>query len=132
MAKRVNDEDVRAARLLLPGWLAAGRGHLICTVSAAGLLTMLGSAPYSVTKHAALSFAEWLSATYAHQGITVQALCPMGVRTPMLAGISPAAEVILGETAIGPEAVAGAVAEICLGNAEFAAHGATLLRIRAD
>jgi NAD(P)-dependent dehydrogenase (short-subunit alcohol dehydrogenase family) len=102
---------VRAARLLLPGWLQRGSGHLICTVSAAGLLTMLGSAPYSVTKHAALSFAEWLAATYAHQGITVQALCPMGVRTPMLAGISPAAEIILGETAIGPEVVAGAVME---------------------
>ena len=102
---------VRAARLLLPGWLEAGRGHLICTVSAAGLLTMLGSAPYSVTKHAALSFAEWLAATYAHRGITVQALCPMGVRTPMLAGISPAAEIILGETAIQPEAVADTVVE---------------------
>jgi NAD(P)-dependent dehydrogenase (short-subunit alcohol dehydrogenase family) len=100
---------VRAARLLLPGWLARGRGHLLATVSAAGLLTMLGSAPYSVTKHAALSFAEWLAATYAHRGITVQALCPMGVRTPMLAGISPAAEIILGETAITPEEVAGAV-----------------------
>jgi NAD(P)-dependent dehydrogenase (short-subunit alcohol dehydrogenase family) len=100
---------VRAARLLLPGWLERGSGHLICTVSAAGLLTMLGSAPYSVTKHAALSFAEWLAATYAHRGLTVQALCPMGVRTPMLAGISPAAEVILGETAIEPEDVAGTV-----------------------
>src|SRR5205814_1945117 len=66
---------VRAARLLLPRWLERGRGHLICTVSAAGLLTMLGSAPYSVTKHAALSFAEWLAASYAHRGLTVQALC---------------------------------------------------------
>ena len=102
---------VRAARLLLPGWLEAGRGHLICTVSAAGLLTMLGSAPYSVTKHAALSHAEWLAATYAHRGITVQALCPMGVRTPMLADTPPAAAIILGETAIEPEAVAGTVAE---------------------
>ena len=102
---------VRAARLLLPGWLERGSGHLICTVSAAGLLTMLGSAPYSVTKHAALSFAEWLAATYAHQGLTVQALCPMGVRTPMLAGISPAAEIILGETAIEPADVAGTVVE---------------------
>ena len=102
---------VRAARLLLPGWLERGSGHLICTVSAAGLLTMLGSAPYSVTKHAALGFAEWLAATYAHRGLTVQALCPMGVRTPMLAGISPAAEIILGETAIEPEEVADAVVE---------------------
>jgi NAD(P)-dependent dehydrogenase (short-subunit alcohol dehydrogenase family) len=100
---------VRAARLLLPGWLERGSGHLICTVSAAGLLTMLGSAPYSVTKHAALGFAEWLAATYAHRGLTVQALCPMGVRTPMLTGISPAAEMILGETAITTDEVADAV-----------------------
>jgi NAD(P)-dependent dehydrogenase (short-subunit alcohol dehydrogenase family) len=101
--------QVRAARLLLPGWLARGRGHLICTVSAAGLLTMLGSAPYSVTKHAALAFAEWLSATYRHRGITVQAVCPQGVRTPMLAGSGPAAELLLGDTALAPEAVADAV-----------------------
>jgi NAD(P)-dependent dehydrogenase (short-subunit alcohol dehydrogenase family) len=100
---------VRAARLLLPPWLARGSGHLICTVSAAGLLTMLGSAPYSVTKHAALGFAEWLAATYAHRGITVQAICPLGVRTPMMAGIAPGAELILGDSAIPPEAVADAV-----------------------
>jgi NAD(P)-dependent dehydrogenase (short-subunit alcohol dehydrogenase family) len=102
---------VRAARLLLPGWLARGRGHLICTVSAAGVLTMLGSAPYSVSKHAALSFAEWLAATYAHRGITVQAICPLGVRTAMLADPGPVAETLLLETAIEPEVVAGAVME---------------------
>ncbi|MGH8867809.1 MAG: SDR family oxidoreductase, partial [Actinomycetes bacterium] len=56
---------VRAARTLLPTWLARGRGHFLATVSAAGLLTMLGSAPYSVTKHGALAFAEWMSVTYA-------------------------------------------------------------------
>jgi len=100
---------VRAARLLLPRWLERGNGHLICTVSAAGLLTMLGSAPYSATKHAALGFAEWLAASYAHRGITVQALCPMGVRTSMLDGTSPAAEIILGDTAITAEEVADAV-----------------------
>jgi NAD(P)-dependent dehydrogenase (short-subunit alcohol dehydrogenase family) len=100
---------VRAARLLLPGWLARGRGHLICTVSAAGLLTMLGSAPYSATKHAALAFAEWLAATYAHRGITVQAVCPQGVRTPLLAGSGAAARGILESSAISPEEVADAV-----------------------
>jgi NAD(P)-dependent dehydrogenase (short-subunit alcohol dehydrogenase family) len=100
---------VRAARLLLPGWLERGRGHLICTVSAAGLLTMLGSAPYSVTKHAALGFAEWLAATYAHRGITVQAICPQGVRTQMLTGASAAEKLILSDSAIAPEAVADAV-----------------------
>jgi NAD(P)-dependent dehydrogenase (short-subunit alcohol dehydrogenase family) len=109
---------VRAARLLLPDWLERGSGHLICTVSAAGLLTMLGTAPYSVTKHAALSFAEWLSASYAHRGLTVQALCPMGVRTGMLDGSSPVAEIILGDTAITPEAVADTVVE-AIGDGRF-------------
>src|ERR1700727_3330180 len=75
---------VRAARLLTGPWLERGSGHLICTVSATGLLTMLGSAPYSVTKHAALAFAEWMAGTYLHRGIIVQAVCPQGVRTPLL------------------------------------------------
>jgi NAD(P)-dependent dehydrogenase (short-subunit alcohol dehydrogenase family) len=100
---------VRAARLLLPGWLERGQGHLICTVSAAGLLTMLGAAPYSVTKHAALGFAEWLAASYSHRGITVQAICPQGVLTPLMTGSGPVAQLILGDSAITPEAVAGAV-----------------------
>jgi NAD(P)-dependent dehydrogenase (short-subunit alcohol dehydrogenase family) len=102
---------VRAARLLIGPWLDRGSGHLISTVSAAGLLTMLGAAPYSVTKHAALSFAEWLSATYRHRGITVQALCPQGVRTPMLAGTGEIGRQILEATAIEPEQVAETVIE---------------------
>jgi NAD(P)-dependent dehydrogenase (short-subunit alcohol dehydrogenase family) len=100
---------VRAARRLLPGWLERGEGHLLCTVSAAGLLTMLGSAPYSVTKHAALAFAEWLAASYSHRGVTVQALCPQGVRTPLLDASGPVGQALLGEAAISPEAVADAV-----------------------
>jgi NAD(P)-dependent dehydrogenase (short-subunit alcohol dehydrogenase family) len=100
---------VRAARLLLPGWLDRGSGHLICTVSAAGLLSMLGSAPYSATKHAALAFAEWLSASYAHRGVTVQALCPQGVRTPMLDSSGPAARALLDASAITPQDAADAV-----------------------
>jgi NAD(P)-dependent dehydrogenase (short-subunit alcohol dehydrogenase family) len=100
---------VRAARLLTPRWLEQGSGHLICTVSAAGLLTMLGSVPYSVTKHAALAFAEWLAASYAHRGITVQALCPQGVRTPLLAAAGPAGQALLADSAISPEEVADAV-----------------------
>jgi NAD(P)-dependent dehydrogenase (short-subunit alcohol dehydrogenase family) len=100
---------VRAARLLLPSWLDRGSGHLICTVSAAGLLAMLGTAPYSVTKHAALAFAEWLAMTYSHRGITVQAICPQGVRTGMLDGTDPVAERLLGDSVIGPEQVADAV-----------------------
>lgn len=102
---------VRAARLLTDPWLERGSGHLICTVSAAGLLSMVGSAPYSVTKHAALSFAEWMALTYAHRGITVQAICPLGVRTGMLDGSDPLAEKILGDSVILPEAVADAVIE---------------------
>jgi NAD(P)-dependent dehydrogenase (short-subunit alcohol dehydrogenase family) len=100
---------VRAARLLLGPWLERGSGHLICTVSAAGLLTVPGSAPYAVTKHGALAFAEWLAVTYAHRGLTVQAICPLGVRTPMLDGSGPQARQLLGESAIGPEAVADTV-----------------------
>jgi NAD(P)-dependent dehydrogenase (short-subunit alcohol dehydrogenase family) len=102
---------VRAARLLLGPWLERGSGHLICTVSAAGLLAMPGTAPYSVTKHAALSFAEWLGFSYRHRGITVQAICPLGVRTGMLDGTNPAAEKVLGDSVIQPEAVADAVIE---------------------
>jgi len=64
-----------------------------------------------VTKHAALSFAEWMAATYGHRGITVQALCPMGVRTPMLEAASPAGQALLAGSAISPEDVAGAVIE---------------------
>jgi NAD(P)-dependent dehydrogenase (short-subunit alcohol dehydrogenase family) len=100
---------VRAARLLVEPWLERGSGHLICTISAAGLLSMLGSAPYSVTKHAALAFAEWMAATYGHRGIVVQAICPLGVRTPMLDATSAAGQMILSESAITPEAVAAAV-----------------------
>ena len=102
---------VRAARLLLGPWLERGSGHLICTVSAAGLLTVPGSAPYAVTKHGALAFAEWLAVTYAHRGLTVQAICPLGVRTPMLDGADPRTEALLGASAIQPEAVADAVLE---------------------
>jgi NAD(P)-dependent dehydrogenase (short-subunit alcohol dehydrogenase family) len=100
---------VRAARLLLGPWLERGSGHLICTVSAAGLLTVPGSAPYAVTKHGALAFAEWLAVTYAHRGVTVQAICPLGVRTPMLDGADARTEALLGGSAIQPEAVADAV-----------------------
>jgi NAD(P)-dependent dehydrogenase (short-subunit alcohol dehydrogenase family) len=100
---------VRAARLLLGPWLERGSGHLICTVSAAGLLATPGAAPYSVTKHAALGFAEWLSLTHRHRGLTVQAICPMGVRTGMFDGSDPMSEKLLGPEALMPEDVADVV-----------------------
>ncbi|MGP3948910.1 SDR family oxidoreductase [Streptomyces sp. 7N604] len=100
---------VRAARELLPEWLERGAGRFISTVSAAGLLTMIGAAPYSVTKHGALAFAEWLSLTYRHRGIDVHAICPQGVRTDMLTEAGSAGEIVLAPTAIEPEQVADAL-----------------------
>ncbi len=73
-----------AAKYLLPGWLARGEGYFCATASAAGLLSQIGSAPYSLTKHAAVAFAEWMSITYGDQGVRVSCLCPQGVNTNML------------------------------------------------
>jgi NAD(P)-dependent dehydrogenase (short-subunit alcohol dehydrogenase family) len=72
---------VYLARAVLPGMLARGEGYLVYTASAAGLLTQLGSAPYSVTKHALVALAEWLSITYGDRGIGVSCLCPQAVST---------------------------------------------------
>jgi NAD(P)-dependent dehydrogenase (short-subunit alcohol dehydrogenase family) len=100
---------VRASRELLPAWLERGYGCFVVTASAAGLLTMLGAAPYSVTKHAAEAYAEWLAATYGHRGLTVHCICPQGVRTAMLAASGQAGEVVLKEAAIEPEQVGQAL-----------------------
>ncbi|MFD4461950.1 SDR family oxidoreductase [Nocardia sp. NPDC058480] len=75
---------IRAARLLVPQWIERGAGYFVSTASAAGLLTQIGSATYSVSKHAAVGFAEWLSVTYGDQGVRVSCLCPMGVNTKLL------------------------------------------------
>jgi NAD(P)-dependent dehydrogenase (short-subunit alcohol dehydrogenase family) len=80
---------VYAARAVLPAMLARGEGYLLQTCSAAGLLTQIGSAPYSVTKHAAVGFAEWISITYGDLGIGVSCLCPQGVWTNMTGGGGP-------------------------------------------
>jgi NAD(P)-dependent dehydrogenase (short-subunit alcohol dehydrogenase family) len=77
---------VYAAKALVPGWLERGEGYFLATASAAGLLTQIGSAPYALTKHAAVAFAEWLSVTYGGHGLKVSCLCPMGVNTNMLSG----------------------------------------------
>ncbi|MEZ7004683.1 SDR family oxidoreductase [Streptomyces sp. AD55] len=100
---------VRAAEALLPDWLARGAGRFVSTVSAAGLLTMIGAAPYSVTKHGAHAFAEWLSLTYRHRGVKVHAICPQGVRTDMLDAAGTVGDLVLRPTAIDPADVADAL-----------------------
>lgn len=97
---------IYAARAVLPQMLKRSEGYLVQTVSAAGLLTQIGSAPYSVSKHAAMSFAEWLAITYGDQGIRVSALCPQGVRTNMLFNAEFGGGAFLLEGALEPEQVA--------------------------
>ena len=100
---------IRAARVLVPRWLEDGAGgRFVVTASAAGLLTMIGAAPYSVTKHAAVGFAEWLSVTYGHRGIAVQAICPQGVQTRMLEQAGPLKDLLTRDAALTPEQVADA------------------------
>jgi NAD(P)-dependent dehydrogenase (short-subunit alcohol dehydrogenase family) len=99
---------IYAARAVLPHMLSRGEGYLLQTVSAAGLLTQIGSAPYAVTKHAALGFAEWLAVTYGDRGIRVSAICPQGVKTAMLMGSETGAAKFLSGGAVTPEQVADA------------------------
>lgn len=77
---------VYAARHALPNMIKRGEGYFLITASAAGLLSQVGSATYSVTKHAALALAEWLLITHGAQGIGVSALCPQAVESKMTAG----------------------------------------------
>jgi NAD(P)-dependent dehydrogenase (short-subunit alcohol dehydrogenase family) len=76
---------VWAARAVVPEMVARGEGYFVVTASAAGLLTIVESAPYAVTKHAALAFAEWLRVAYGRRGVRVSCLCPQGVQTAMTA-----------------------------------------------
>lgn len=99
---------IYAARAVLPHMLERGEGYLLQTVSAAGLLSQIGSAPYAVTKHAALAFAEWLAIEYGDRGLKVSALCPQGVRTNML--MSEPGHFLL-EGSVSVEDVAQAVVE---------------------
>jgi NAD(P)-dependent dehydrogenase (short-subunit alcohol dehydrogenase family) len=101
---------VWAARHLVPRMLERGHGHLLNTASAAGLLIQIGSAPYTVTKHAAVGFAEWLSVTYGEQGLGVSVVCPQAVETKMTAGIEGGGVAGV-DGMLSPEAVADAVIE---------------------
>jgi NAD(P)-dependent dehydrogenase (short-subunit alcohol dehydrogenase family) len=111
-----------AARAVVPGMLERGRGYLLSTASAAGLLTQPGDAPYSVTKHAAVALAEWLAVTYGDRGITVSCVCPMAVDTAMFGGsaeaghdaghaVGAAAGAAAVQGVLAPEEVADAVVE---------------------
>ena len=101
---------VRAARVLLPRMLARGGGYLLQTASAAGLLSQF-DAPYAVSKHAAVAFAEWLSITYGDRGIRVSCLCPGAVDTPLLQAESGARRALLAQGLIDADAVAAAVVD---------------------
>ncbi|HSL58121.1 MAG TPA: SDR family oxidoreductase [Acidimicrobiales bacterium] len=99
---------VWAARAALPAMIARGQGYLLNTASAAGLLSQIGSAPYAVTKHAAVALAEWLAITHGHQGIKVSVLAPQAVRTNMTAG-TPGGGVAGVDGMIEPEDLASVV-----------------------
>lgn len=101
--------NVHAARLVLPRMVARGRGHLLVTASAAGLLTELDSAPYAATKHAAVAIAEWLAVRYGDTGVGFSCLCPQGVRTPLLERAGPGAATLAAGRVLEPEEVADAV-----------------------
>ena len=99
---------VWAARALLPKMLERGEGYILVTASAAGLLNIVETAPYGVTKHAAVAFAEWLRIAYGRRGIRVSCLCPQSVETAMTAGGTSSAGV---NGVLSPEAVAQTVVD---------------------
>jgi NAD(P)-dependent dehydrogenase (short-subunit alcohol dehydrogenase family) len=99
---------VYAARIMVPRMVERGEGYLLQTASAAGLLTQIGSAPYSVTKHAALALAEWLAVTFGDKGVKVSVLAPQAVRTAMTMGI-PDGGVAGVDGMLEPDTVADAV-----------------------
>lgn len=101
---------VYASRALLPGMVQRGSGYLINVASAAGVLTEIGSAPYSVTKHGAVALAEWLSVHYQKKGIKVSCVCPAGVATPFL-DLSDPIHQFLQMSAVSPEHVAECIVQ---------------------
>ncbi|PSK88941.1 NADP-dependent 3-hydroxy acid dehydrogenase YdfG [Murinocardiopsis flavida] len=102
---------LHVVRALFPRMAERGRGHLLVTASAAGLLTQLDCAPYTVTKHGAVALAEWLAMNHGDEGIGVSCLCPQGVNTPMTADDGPGAATRLGGDYIEPADVASAVVD---------------------
>jgi NAD(P)-dependent dehydrogenase (short-subunit alcohol dehydrogenase family) len=102
---------VYGARAVLPRMAERGGGRVVLTASAAGLLSMTQSAPYTVTKHATVALAEWLAINWGHRGIEVFCLCPQGVRTPMLGDASAEREVSASGNVLAPEQVAEAVVD---------------------
>ncbi|WCO68410.1 SDR family NAD(P)-dependent oxidoreductase [Iamia majanohamensis] len=102
---------VVAARVVVPAMVERGGGTFLTTASAAGLLSQIGDAAYSVTKHGAVAFAEWLSITYGDQGLRVHCLCPQGVNTDMIRGgaDTSAVSTVALQGVIEPEEVAQAV-----------------------
>jgi NAD(P)-dependent dehydrogenase (short-subunit alcohol dehydrogenase family) len=106
--------QVWAARHLVPKMLSRGGGYLLNTASAAGLLSMVGDAPYSVSKHASVAFSEWLSITYGQQGLKVSCLCPLFVNTDLLKGalrLAGGRTVVQTGVVLEPTQVAQAVVE---------------------
>jgi NAD(P)-dependent dehydrogenase (short-subunit alcohol dehydrogenase family) len=83
---------IRAANIVVPQWVSRGTGYFVSVASAAGLLSQIGAAGYTVTKHAAVGFAEWLAITYGDDGIGVSCVCPLGVDTPLLNAVRAAAD----------------------------------------
>lgn len=117
---------VWAARAVLPHMLQRGDGYFLVTASAAGLLNIVETAPYGVTKHAAVALAEWLRIAYGRRGIRVSCLCPQSVSTPMIAQGAGSAGL---DGVLTPEQVAAAVIDtmrsesfLCLPHPEVAAY----------